>query len=121
MGHLGAEWQKGSPVRGIGYKGWGCPVGWGKVKFLLQSMVIGTTLWRWVCCSTVVAEEKVDIVRWVFFAIVLMLVEVSFQGLLVPSVFPLVPPVLTEEGVEAIVMSTFQRVLSPFNLPKTSV
>ena len=68
-----------------------------------------------------VAEKEVDIVRWVFFAIVLMLVEVSFQGLLVPSVFPLVPPVLTEEGVEAIVMSTFQRVLSPFNLPKTSV
>ena len=69
-------------------------------------MVIGVMLWRWVCCGTVVAEKEVDIVRWVFFAIVLMLVEVFFRGLLVLSVFPLVPPVLTEKGVEAIVMST---------------
>ena len=105
MGHLGAEWQKGSPVRGIGYKSWGRPVGWGKVKFLLQSVVVGATLWRWVCCSTVVAEEEVNVIGWVFFVIVLVLVGFLFRWLLVPSVFLLVPPVLTEKGVESKMVS----------------
>ena len=52
-----------------------------------------------------VVEEEVYIIRWVFFVIVLVLVEVLFRWLLVPSVFPLVPPVLTEKGVESKMVS----------------
>ena len=71
----------------------------------MPSMVVGTTLGCWMCCSTVIVEEEVYIIQWVFFVIVLVLVDVLFRWSLVPSVFPLVPPVLTEKGVESKVVS----------------